>query len=168
VDEARALVAGAFCRHQLLPIDESRSVDTRFHSVRFGNVGLSYLDYGAPVRVAPDEFHNFFLVLLALKGTAEIVCGRDRIVSDPSVRPCPSRTSGSRCAGARVPAQIALAANALPDSVSVVASLARSLAPSSSASAADRRAASREAASGDPTNERVAVISLSKLSLPCS
>jgi AraC-like DNA-binding protein len=90
VDEARALVASAFCGHQLLPIDGSRSVDTRFHSVRFGNVGLSYLDYGAPVRIAPDEFGNFFLVLLPLEGTAEIVCGRDRIVSDPSVGALPS------------------------------------------------------------------------------
>jgi hypothetical protein len=65
-------------------------------------------------------------------------------------------------------AQIALAANALPNSVSTVASLVRNLAPSSSATAADRRSANRRAASGVPTNARPAVISFSKLSLPCS
>jgi hypothetical protein len=67
-----------------------------------------------------------------------------------------------------VPPQIALAANALPNSVSTVANLVRNLAPSSSATAADRRSANRRAASGVSTSARAAVISLSKLSLPCS
>lgn len=85
VDEARELVAKAFCAHQLLPTDGSRSVNARFHSVRMGNIGLNYLNYGAPVRIAPDELHDFFLVQMPLAGSAEIICGPDRIVSDPSL-----------------------------------------------------------------------------------
>ena len=82
VDEAREVVAGAFCPHQLIPLDGARALDARFHSVQLGRIGLNYLDYGATVRIAPGELKDFYLVQIPLAGHAEITCGRTRIESD--------------------------------------------------------------------------------------
>lgn len=90
VDEARELVARAFCSHQLVPLDGHRSVDARFHSVRLGQVGLHYLDYGAEVRIAPGQLQDFFLVQMPLAGRAEITCGKESVVSDPLTASVPA------------------------------------------------------------------------------
>lgn len=90
VDEARTLVTEAFCAHQLLPLDGLNSLDARFHSVRLGKVGLHYLDYGAEVRIAPGELHDFFLVQMPVAGQAEIICGKEQIVSDVSLASVPA------------------------------------------------------------------------------
>jgi AraC-like DNA-binding protein len=90
VDEARTAVASVFCSHQLLPLDGLRSLDTRFHSVRIGKVGLHYLDYGGEVRIAPGQLQDFFLVQIPVAGQAEIVCGKERIISDMALASVPS------------------------------------------------------------------------------
>jgi len=90
VDEARTAVAGVFCSHQLLPLDGLTSLDTRLHSVRIGKVGLHYLDYGAEVRIAPGQLQGFFLVQIPVAGRAEIVCGKERIISDAGLASVPS------------------------------------------------------------------------------
>ncbi|MFO7191599.1 MAG: AraC family transcriptional regulator [Thermocrispum agreste] len=89
VDEAREQVARAFCAHQLLPLNGHRSLDVRFHSVRLGQVGLHYLDYGAEVRIAPKQLEDFFLIQMPLDGCAEITCGNDSVISDRTVASVP-------------------------------------------------------------------------------
>jgi AraC-like DNA-binding protein len=89
VDEARELVARAFCTHQLAPVG-SGALDARFHSVRLGEIGLHYLDYGAEVRIAPGRLQDFFLVQMPLAGRAEITCGGQRLLSDPLMASVPS------------------------------------------------------------------------------
>jgi len=90
VDEARELVASAFCAHQLLPLEGRSALDARFHSVRLGQVGLHYLDYGAEVRIAPGQLQDFFLVQMPLAGRAEIRCGNESLLSDPLVASVPA------------------------------------------------------------------------------
>ncbi|MBP2327877.1 AraC-like DNA-binding protein [Kibdelosporangium banguiense] len=90
VDEARELVTRAFCTHQLLPLDGHGVLDARFHSVRLGDVGLNYLDYGAEVRIAPGQLQDFFLVQMPLAGHAEIICGKDSVLSDPLMASVPA------------------------------------------------------------------------------
>lgn len=90
VDEARELVANAFCAHQLLPLDGHGTLDAHFHSVRLGQIGLHYLDYGAEVRIAPGQLQDFFLVQMPLTGRAEIRCGNESVLSDPLVASVPA------------------------------------------------------------------------------
>ncbi|MBA0127579.1 AraC family transcriptional regulator [Haloechinothrix sp. YIM 98757] len=90
VEEARDLVARAFCAHQLLPLEGQGTLDARFHSVRLGHVGLHYLDYGAEVRIAPGQLQDFFLVQMPLAGRAEIRCGNETLLSDPHVASVPA------------------------------------------------------------------------------
>lgn len=90
VDQTREVVGREFCPHQLTPLDSARRLDTRFHSVRAGNIGLNYLDYGASVRILPGQLDTFFLVQMPLAGNAEIVCGRERVVTSTSLASVPA------------------------------------------------------------------------------
>ncbi len=92
VDEARELVAREFNPHQLCPLSTAGVREARFHSVRLGDIGLNYLDYGASVRIAPADMETFHLVQIPLSGKAEIVSGVDRIVSDVTLASVPSPT----------------------------------------------------------------------------
>lgn len=85
VDEARTVVSRSFGPHQVTPLDDARQFDARFHSARIGQVGLSYLAYGSSVRVIPREQEGFYLVQIPLVGSAEVSCGRERIMSDTNV-----------------------------------------------------------------------------------
>ena len=75
VDDARARVGDAFCRHQLAPLDGRSSFAARFHGVELGDVGLYYLDYGSSVRIDPRDLDDFYLVQVPLDGSA-IIAGR--------------------------------------------------------------------------------------------
>jgi AraC-like DNA-binding protein len=82
VDQARHVVAEAFCPHRLTALDNARQFETRFHTVRAGNVSLSYLDYGGRVHIAPYEQEGFYLVLIPLAGRAELSYGREQALYD--------------------------------------------------------------------------------------
>ncbi|WP_031469535.1 AraC family transcriptional regulator [Sciscionella sediminilitoris] len=98
VDETREAVAAAFCPHGLFPVQRRPAFEARFHSVRLGDVGLNYLDYGDAVRIAPGQLEDFFLVQLPLSGSAEITCGDRHIVSHPGLAsvPAPDRMLSMR------------------------------------------------------------------------
>ena len=82
VDEARHVVAEAFCPHKLTALDSARQFDTRFHAVRTGTISLSYLDYGGRVRITPVEQESFYLVLIPLAGRAELTYSREQAQYD--------------------------------------------------------------------------------------
>lgn len=84
VDQARHVVAEAFCPHRLDPLDRALEFETRFHSVRTSHVSLSYLDYGGRVHITPFEQESFYLVLIPLAGRAELSHGREHASYDSS------------------------------------------------------------------------------------
>lgn len=90
MDQAREAVATEFCPHGLFPLNRRPAIDVRFHSVRFGNIGLNYLDYGDAVRIMPGALETFYLVQMPLAGRAEITCGRETIVSHPGLASVPA------------------------------------------------------------------------------
>ena len=90
IDLTREAVGRSFCDHRLTPVPGTGQVDARFHAVRTGDIGLHYLDYGAEVRIAPGELGSFYLVQIPLAGSAEITCGSERVVSDPTVASVPA------------------------------------------------------------------------------
>jgi len=74
LDEARSLVAGIFCDHQLHLAGRS-GLDYVHEHLRGSAVGFSRMRYGAAVRVRPQEFDSFFLVQLPLSGVDELRTG---------------------------------------------------------------------------------------------
>ncbi|WP_255950544.1 AraC family transcriptional regulator [Streptomyces odontomachi] len=82
VDQARHVVAEAFCPHRLTALDKARRFETRFHAIRTSQVSLCYLDYGGRVHIAPHEQESFYLVLIPLAGQAELSHGRERALYD--------------------------------------------------------------------------------------
>lgn len=85
-------MAQEFNAHQLSSLSTMDQMNARLHSVRLGSIGLSYLDYGVPVRIAPAAMETFQLVQIPLAGRAEIVSGTDRTVSDTTLAAVPSGT----------------------------------------------------------------------------
>lgn len=77
VDQARQVVAAAFCPHRLVPLDGARRFETTFNPMRTGDVRLCYLDYGGDVRIVPQAPGTFYLVLIPLAGRAEITFRRE-------------------------------------------------------------------------------------------
>lgn len=77
VDEARHVVAEAFCPHRLIPLDGARQFETTFNPMRTGDVRLCYLDYGGDVSITARPTERFYLVLIPLAGRAEITVGRE-------------------------------------------------------------------------------------------
>lgn len=77
VDQARHVVAAAFCPHRLVPLDGARRFEATFNPMRTGDVRLCYLDYGGDVNITPQATGNFYLVLIPLAGRAEIAFRRE-------------------------------------------------------------------------------------------
>nr|BFE81767.1 hypothetical protein GCM10020093_043680 [Planobispora longispora] len=90
MDEARERVARVFCPHRLEPGGGVSRLAARFNSAGLGAVRLSYLDYGADVRIEPGELESFFLVQIPLAGRSLIRCGGQEIVSTPLLASLPS------------------------------------------------------------------------------
>ncbi|RHW24917.1 AraC family transcriptional regulator [Nocardioides immobilis] len=84
VDQARELVARAFCSHRLELLDGSQ-IDVRQNSAGLANLSLHYLDYGADVRISPEPLQSFFLVQIPLAGVAEATSGGVDVVSTPQL-----------------------------------------------------------------------------------
>jgi AraC-like DNA-binding protein len=90
LEQAHAAVSEAFCPHQLLPLGDDRNVDARFHAVRFGRIGLHYLDYGTSVRIEPRALTDFYLLQIPLAGEAVIRSRGQEIRSHPGMGSMPS------------------------------------------------------------------------------
>ena len=93
LDEARERVGEVFCPHRLEPMERPGADGVRFNSAEFGAVGLSYLAYGATVRIRPQPFGSFVLVQIPLSGRALVRTGGHEVVSDPTVASVPDPDS---------------------------------------------------------------------------
>jgi AraC-like DNA-binding protein len=83
VDQARHVVAAAFCPHRLIPLDGARRFETTFNPMRTGDVRLCFLDYGGDVHITPQATEGFYLVLIPLAGRAEITVRREEFQYGP-------------------------------------------------------------------------------------
>ncbi|MEU7893397.1 AraC family transcriptional regulator [Nonomuraea sp. NPDC049152] len=90
LDEVRDEVAKVFCPHRLDLAGSEVPLSAQFNSVQFGSVRVSYLDYGADVRIEPGDLGTFFLFMLPLAGRSLIRGGGTEIVSTPSTAALPS------------------------------------------------------------------------------
>lgn len=80
-DEARDLVSGVFCHHDLRP--EPGRVAMSLRADQLGSLTIVHLDYGAPVRIRPRPLEDFYLVQVPRSGAAEIQQNGAKIISSP-------------------------------------------------------------------------------------
>jgi AraC-like DNA-binding protein len=83
LDEARDLVARAFCSHKLELLDGH--IDVRRHSAGLPHLSLHYLDYGADVRISPQPLESFFLLQMPMAGAAQAASPHFEVESSPEV-----------------------------------------------------------------------------------
>lgn len=72
LDEARAIVAGKFCDHQLNRNSPKDQFDACHHRVEGHATSLNYIRYGADVEIDPGELGAFYLIQIPLTGAADI------------------------------------------------------------------------------------------------
>ncbi|MGH6625518.1 MAG: AraC family transcriptional regulator [Burkholderiaceae bacterium] len=84
-DEARDLVGRVFSPHRLAVRGTDRALEVRHNQVRFDQLGINVLSYGAEVEIDPGERGDFYLLQLPLRGQARMHCGRQEAVLDPGV-----------------------------------------------------------------------------------
>ena len=84
LDETRDVVAAAFCPHTLELPDRSAALAARWHAHQVEDIGVTVLDYGAPVRITSRGGSDAFLVEIPLGGRSTITQGADTVVADRS------------------------------------------------------------------------------------
>lgn len=84
-DEARDLVGREFSPHRLAVRGSDHTLEVRHNQVRFDQLGINVLSYGAEVEIDPGERGDFYMLQLPLRGQARMHCGRQEAVLDPGV-----------------------------------------------------------------------------------
>lgn len=78
--ETRSLVGRAMKPHELKVLSGQR-VEARMHHAVLGDVCVSRLCYGADVQIDPGSLNDFFLVMMPLRGHADVRCGGESLLS---------------------------------------------------------------------------------------
>lgn len=78
--ETRALVGRAMKPHELRLLAGQR-VEARMHHAVLGDVCVSRLCYGADVQIEPGPLEDFFLVMMPLRGSSQVRCGDEQLLS---------------------------------------------------------------------------------------
>lgn len=78
--ETRSIVSRAMKPHELKVLSGPR-VEARMHHAVFGDVCVSRLCYGADVQIDPGQLNDFFLVMMPLRGHADVRCGDEQLLS---------------------------------------------------------------------------------------
>lgn len=81
LDETRDVVGAAFCPHTL-ELPEGSTLAARYRAVQVGDIGVTVLDYGAPVRIATGGAGAVVLVEIPLGGSSTVTCGGETVVAD--------------------------------------------------------------------------------------
>jgi AraC-like DNA-binding protein len=95
-EEARDNVARVFCPHRLDLVRPKSGFRARQHIARLGNLALSYIAYGAEVRIDPGLLNSFFLIHLVHSGRSEIHTGGSVMVGSSGMGSVSSPTLGLR------------------------------------------------------------------------
>lgn len=84
VDETREVVGAAFCPHSLELSDRSAPLATRYRAVQVGDIGVTVLDYGAPVQITTRGAGDVVLVEIPLGGRSTVTAGGVSVDTDRS------------------------------------------------------------------------------------
>ena len=82
LDETRDVVGAAFCPHTLELPDRSAPLAVHYRAHQVDDIGVTVLDYGAPVRITTRGGSDAFLVEIPLGGRSTITNGASTLVAD--------------------------------------------------------------------------------------
>ncbi|MEH3075935.1 MAG: AraC family transcriptional regulator [Quadrisphaera sp.] len=82
LDEARDVVAAAFCPHVLELADRRTPLAVRYRAHQLDDIGVTVLDYGAPVRISTRGGGDAVLVEVPLGGRSVVRAGSTTVVAD--------------------------------------------------------------------------------------
>lgn len=83
VDRAREVIGRSLAPHKLQVL--SAAFDARQHTAPIGSMALTYLRYGAEVKITTDQIDSFYLVHIPLRGAVDTDNGAQRVRSTPLV-----------------------------------------------------------------------------------
>lgn len=93
VDETCVRVGEIFRPHDLKVEGKGQRLNANMDHLALKNVTINRLRYCAEVSIRSEILGDFFLIMLPLKATAIVRCGRHEIVSSPSLASVVSATS---------------------------------------------------------------------------
>lgn len=85
IDDTRHKVGQIFRPHELGVIGTRQHLDAHMDHVRFGRVSFNRLRYASQVSIRSEPLEHFLLVMMPLAGRADITCGRQSVVSTPTL-----------------------------------------------------------------------------------
>ena len=83
LDEARERVAEIYTSHALDFKSRGSKLDTWFYHLPMRSASVNYLGYGSDMVINPGELQSFFLIQTPLKGSGDVVCGKQHIITSP-------------------------------------------------------------------------------------
>ncbi|MFE4197001.1 AraC family transcriptional regulator [Paenarthrobacter sp. NPDC056912] len=89
LDEAHAKITELFVSHELAPRTRKSSVDMKLRSLHRGDVGIEFLDYGADVRIDPEDLQDFRVVQIPLAGHPSMQVGSTTVESSQRMATVP-------------------------------------------------------------------------------
>lgn len=89
--ETEAMVGQFICPHRMLA-GRTQQINARVDGLSLGDLGLYYLRYGTKVNIDAGEISDYYLVQMALSGSASVVNGKRQTDAAPGfttlVSPC--------------------------------------------------------------------------------
>ena len=83
LDEAWDKVASVYTAHALDYKTGRGNLDTWFYHLPLRSSSVNYLGYGSDMVVNPGELETFYLVQTPVSGGADVVCGKQHIITSP-------------------------------------------------------------------------------------
>lgn len=83
LDQTREHIARTYCPHNLSIDDRSGRLGAWLKHKRLSQVGVGAMAYGTEVRISGVENQDFILLMLPLRGSAEIGLGRETLRTHP-------------------------------------------------------------------------------------
>lgn len=88
LDYTRSVLSRLYKSHGLAVRDARRPLDVTTHLARYGDITLSYLNYGTEVSMQPRRtecLESFLVVQIPVRGRAVVLCGKESLDSSPEV-----------------------------------------------------------------------------------
>ncbi|MGH3645997.1 MAG: AraC family transcriptional regulator [Micromonosporaceae bacterium] len=85
VNQAREVIGRNLAPHTLRVLSRSTTFDARQHTASIGSMALTYLHYGAEVKIATEHIDSFYLIHIPLSGSVYTNNAVQQIQSTPSV-----------------------------------------------------------------------------------
>lgn len=90
LDYVREEVGRIFCPHELGLYGRGSRLDARMRSKRLRDITINLVSYGGDVSIEPGLLDDFYVIMIPLRGSANVRCGTEEIDSHPGLATVPN------------------------------------------------------------------------------